>query len=121
MGLVQQTYYLVRLAEERLGPVVAVGDRLVYRAQSRIAWLDPIFDLPPGTVCEVVSIGYDPATGAPDYDEFDNHYHYTLRGMEEHGGLSTTEVVALFDLEGGAGTLRTLATAIVNSIVSRLN
>jgi hypothetical protein len=29
MGRVEQTYYLVRLAEERQGPVVAVGDRLI--------------------------------------------------------------------------------------------
>lgn len=121
MGRVEQTYYLVREAEERSGPLVEVGDRLVYRAESRFPWIDPIFDVLPGTAFDVLRVDYDPATGEPDYDGYDNHYHYDLRGLEEHGGLSTTEVVALFDLEGGAGTSRTLATAIVNSIVSRLN
>lgn len=121
MGRVEQAYYLVRLAEERLGPVVAVGDSLVYRAQSRIAWLDPIFDLPPGTVCVVVSIDYDPATGSPDYDESDNHYHYTLRGMEEHGGLSSTEIIALFDLRGDGAFLDSVGLGIATSVAALFN
>ena len=109
----------MRLAEERLGPVVAVGDRLVYRAQSRIAWLDPIFDLPPGTVCVVVSIDYDPATGSPDYDESDNHYHYTLRGMEEHGSLNTTEVVSMFDLHGAPRAFNSICEQIIQFVRER--
>ena len=97
--VVEMTYYYCRLADEKFGPVVRAGDRLVYRGASRFAWIDPIFDLEPGTVCQVLSIEYDEAAVAPDYDPYDSHYHYRVRGLEEHGTLVSAEIVALFGLQ----------------------
>jgi len=65
-----------------------------------------------------LKVDYDPAVGEPDFDPWDNYYHYWLRGMEEHGGLSTTEVVALFDLSGSDEAFDSIARQIVE-IVSR--
>jgi len=94
------TYYLVRRCEEMFGPPIDPGHRLIYRSESRFPWIDRIFDIAAGTVCEVLSVEYDPALGAPDYDPEDNHYHYKVRGLEENGSLNTTEVVSMFDLQG---------------------
>jgi len=100
MEPVLTTYHLVRRCEEMFDAPVDVGHKLIYRSKSRFPWIDLIFDLEPGTVCEVLSVEYDPAVGSPDYDPEDNHYHYKVRGLEEHGTLSTTEVVSMFDLQG---------------------
>jgi hypothetical protein len=94
------TYYLVRRCEEMFGPPVEPGHRLIYRSESRFPWIDMIFDIAAGTACEVLSVECDPAVGAPDYDPEDNHYHYKVSGLEEHGTINTTEVVSMFDLQG---------------------
>ena len=58
--VVEMTYYLCRRAEEKFGPVVHAGDRIRYRPLPRFAWIDPIFDLEPGSVCQVLSVDYGP-------------------------------------------------------------
>jgi len=100
MGQARMTYYLVRRCEEMFGPPIEPGHGLIYRSESRFPWIDLMFDIPAETACEVLSVEYDPAVGAPDYDPEDNHYHYKVRGLEEHGSLNTTEVVSMFDLQG---------------------
>jgi len=101
MNEVKGTYFFIRVAEELFGNPLQKGDRLTYREDSRFSSIDPIFDLPPGTICEVLDVEYDPAepgnTEDQDYNPWDNHYYYHLRGLDEHGRLDTTEIVALFD------------------------
>jgi len=100
MGPVGMTYYMVRRCEEMFGAPIEAGDRLVYRARSRFDWIDLVFDMDAGAVCEVLSVQYDPARGSPDYDPEDNHYSYKVSGLEEHGTLNTTEIVSMFDMKG---------------------
>ena len=92
------TYWLCRRAEEAYGSVVHAGDRIVYRSASRFSWIDAVFEIDPGTVCQVLSVEYDEAVGTPDYDEWDNHYYYRIRGLEGHRVLDTTEIISLFEV-----------------------
>ena len=112
MERVEETYCLVRIAEEHFGPPVKKGDRLIYRGNSRFPWFDPIFDTSPGKVCEVLEV----ETESVNTDLRDNRYHYYLKGLEEHKGINTTEVVALFDLERGNIKLEIIALQIFRFI-----
>jgi hypothetical protein len=103
---------MVRRCEEIFDAPVDVGHKLIYRSKSRFPWINLIFDLEPGTVCEVLSVEYDPAVGGPDYDPEDNHYHYKVRGLEEHGTINTTEVVSMFDLQGIPGAFASICDQI---------
>ncbi len=99
MRKVEATYAFIRLLEEENGSLSMPGDVLIYRSVSRFPWIDLIFDLEPGTRCTITSADYDSADQEPDYDPWDNHFHYVLEGLEEHGGLTTTEIISMFDLE----------------------
>lgn len=100
---VKATYFLIRKCEEMFGNPVEKGDKLIYRGNSRFPWIDAIFDIPAGTTFEIEDVIYDPAV--PDYPDYinyepgDNHYYYRVKGLEKHGRLCTTEIVALFDLK----------------------
>ncbi len=98
MNPTEMTYFLIRRAEEAYGAPVAKGDILVYRNNPRFPWFGEHFDLEPGARLRIEAVKHDPAT-SPDHDPCDNHYHYHISGMAEHGGLSTTEILAWFDPE----------------------
>lgn len=97
MGKVLATYYLIRNVEERFGSPLVVGDVLVARESSRLPWIHEIFPVNPGDQFSITEIEYTEAS-EPDYDPWDGHYRYHLKGLEEHGGISTTEIASLFDL-----------------------
>ena len=100
MSSVILTYGLIREMEEQQGLRLIPGTVLTYRAEPRFPWFHSIFDLKPGTRCRVIDLEYDPCEGGgEDYDSWDNHYYYHLEGLEEHGGICTTELFVLFDCE----------------------
>ena len=118
MGKIESTYALVRLIEERRAALLAPGQVLVYRSVSRFPWIDLIFDLEPGTRCMVLSADYDSLNSPSESDAFDNHYYYTLEGLEDHGGIVTTEIVAMFDLDGTPDLLEDLAAGVSKAVLS---
>ena len=107
MDRVSLTYRLYREAEEH-GFHALPGTVLIYRETPRFPWFHSVFDLPPGTRCEVKSVDYDPCEGEGQ-EWWDNHYHHVLTGLEDHGGISTTETAALFDHSEGGDQLDFLA------------
>jgi len=115
MDKVAFTYYLVRLCEEQFGPVLELDEWLIYNGESRIPWIDPIFDLPPGYACRVLSVVWVRAEGI-GYDPYDNHFAYRLTGLEEHDVIDTTEIIALFELRDEPGTLEEIARRITQPL-----
>jgi hypothetical protein len=112
MPRVEQTYFLVRLIEELAGPIFLPGDRLIYTGQSRLDWIDPVFEKDAGAVAEITAMDYQRADKEPDFDPWDNHYHYAVRGWESHGTLDTTELLCLFDAPRFFPALKTAADKI---------
>ncbi len=118
MGQIEATYALIRAIEEKAGPLLAPGQVLIYRQVSRFPWMDMIFDLPPGTRCVVRTAEYDPLTPLAKHDADDNHYYYILTNLEEHEGIVTTEIVAMFDLERDMGLLDGVADDVMRVVQS---
>ena len=99
MNKVELTYYTIRCCEEQFGAPVIDGNALVSRATSRFPWLDPLLALSGGQRYTVKRVTWEDAC-TPDHEPFDNHFHYEVDGLGEHGLLNTTEVVAFFDMAG---------------------
>lgn len=108
MERITPTYAYFRQLEEERGPLVRVGERLVYTGTSRFPWLCPPFDSPPGLVADVLAIDYDEASNC-DYDPWDNHYYAFLSHFEEHGEICSTEIAAFFAVMGDAARLDAIA------------
>jgi len=119
MDRVAATYFHVRRLEERIGLLARVGERLVYRAQSRLPWIEPPFEEPPGLVEDVLRIEYCEARG-PDNDPWDNHYHFHIAGFEAHGGICSAEVLAFFSPWGDEAGFALLAARVRRDVIRTL-
>lgn len=115
MNRVEKTYYLIRYAEEQFGPPVQVGWHLVARGESRFPWLDNNLDVEAGREFDILSVDHSPLDGE-DHDIYDNHYHVHAAGLEHHGGLSSTEVVAFFDVREEPEAFATIAADVITAI-----
>ena len=57
---VELTYSLFRELEEAGMGLLMPRQILTYRSVSRFPWIDLVFDLDPGTNCEITNAEYDP-------------------------------------------------------------
>ena len=52
----------------------------------------------------------------PDFEPWDNHCHYLLKGLEDEEGICTTEIVSLFDLAGNTEPFDLIALWVIDEV-----